>query len=72
MEPPVDSQPTTGIGMIYSGVAEYMGWGHLGCGTLMGLAPWGEEDPNIKPFVIDGEIDHDDDPVEKGYTATRL
>jgi len=57
LEPPVDSQPTTGIGMIYSGVAEYMGWGHLGCGTLMGLAPWGEEDPNIKPFVIDGEID---------------
>tara|TARA_B100001778_G_scaffold308342_1_gene289039 strand:- start:277 stop:1407 length:1131 start_codon:yes stop_codon:yes gene_type:complete len=23
----------------------------------MGLAPWGEEDPNIKPFVINGEID---------------
>ena len=57
IQPPTCPEPTTGIGMVYSGIADYFGWGHLGCGTLMGLAPWGEEDPNIKPFVIDGEID---------------
>ena len=57
IQPPTCPEPTTGIGMVYSGVAHYFGWGHLGCGTLMGFAPWGEDDPNIKPFVIDGEID---------------
>ena len=56
IKPPTCPEPTTGIGMVYAGVANYFGWGHLGCGTLMGLAPWGEEDLNIKPFVIDGEI----------------
>ena len=57
IQPPTCPEPTTGIGMVYSGVADYFYWGHLGCGTLMGLAPWGEEDPNIKPFVVDGIID---------------
>jgi len=57
IQPPTCPEPTTGIGMVYSGVAHYFGWGHLGCGTLMGFAPWGEEDPNIKPFVVDGIID---------------
>tara|TARA_E500000331_G_scaffold353102_1_gene403090 strand:- start:58 stop:1824 length:1767 start_codon:yes stop_codon:yes gene_type:complete len=57
IKPPTCSEPTTGIGMVYSGVSHYFGWGNLGCGTLMGLAPWGEEDPNIKPFVVDGIID---------------
>ena len=57
IKPPTCSEPTTGIGMVYSGVSHYFGWGNLGCGTLMGLAPWGEDDPNIKPFVVDGIID---------------
>ncbi len=57
IKPPTCPEPTTGIGMVYSGLAHYFGFGHLGCGTLMGLAPYGEDDPNIKPFVIDGKID---------------
>tara|TARA_B100000902_G_C27294861_1_gene909317 strand:+ start:732 stop:2432 length:1701 start_codon:yes stop_codon:yes gene_type:complete len=51
------TDPTIGIGFVYSGVSDYLGFGNLGCGTLMGLAPYGEDDPNIKPFVVDGKID---------------
>ena len=51
------TNPTVGIGFVYAGVADYLGFGNLGCGTLMGLAPYGNDDPNIKPFVVDGKID---------------
>jgi len=44
---------TCGIGMAYSAVASYMGFGSLGSGKLMGLAPYGKEDPNIKSFLLD-------------------
>ena len=46
-----------GIGFVYSGVSEYLGFGSLDCGKVMGLAAYGEYDPNIKPFIIDGQID---------------
>lgn len=48
---------TIGIGFVYAGISEYLGFGTLGCGKLMGLAPYGKEDPTIKPFVVDGEVD---------------
>ena len=52
--------PTIGMGMVYSGIADYMGFGHLGCGTLMGLAPFGEENEDIQSFLDDdGEIIND-------------
>lgn len=52
--------PTIGIGMVYSGIAYYMGFGHLGCGTLMGLSPFGEENEDIQSFLDDdGEIIND-------------
>lgn len=44
---------TCGIGMAYSAVSAYMGFGQLGSGKLMGLAPYGKEDPNIRPFLLD-------------------
>ena len=49
--------PTSGIGFIYAGISEYLGFGLLGSGTVMGLAPYGEEDPEVKPFIVNGEID---------------
>ena len=48
---------TIGIGFVYAGISEYLGFGTLGCGKLMGLAPYGEDDPNIKSFLVDGEVD---------------
>ena len=49
--------PAYGIGFVYSAVSAFLGFGTLECGTLMGLSTYGEEDPNIKPFVVDGKID---------------
>lgn len=46
-----------GIGMIHSALSDYFGFGQLGSGKLMGLSPYGTEDVNIKPFVINGKID---------------
>ena len=45
-----------GIGMVYSSISEYLGFGQLGSGKVMGLAPYGKEDPEIKPFVIGDKI----------------
>ena len=45
-----------GIGMVYSSISEYLGFGQLGSGKVMGLAPYGKEDPEIKPFVIEDEV----------------
>ena len=45
---------TCGIGMVYSAVSSYMGFGGLGAGTVMGLASYGKEDPNIRSFLSDG------------------
>lgn len=42
-----------GIGMAYSAIASYLGFGFLGAGKVMGLAPYGKEDENIKPFIDD-------------------
>jgi carbamoyltransferase len=53
---PLDRQPI-GIGMIYSAIADYLGFGTLGSGKLMGMSAYGEEDPNIKSFIIDGKLD---------------
>ena len=45
-----------GVGMSYASISDYLGFGQLGSGKVMGLAPYGKEDPNIKPFVIDGRV----------------
>tara|TARA_B100000287_G_C20672092_1_gene793791 strand:- start:44 stop:1027 length:984 start_codon:yes stop_codon:yes gene_type:complete len=47
---------TMGIGMAYASIASYLGFGSLGSGKVMGLAPYGEEDENIKPFIIDDRV----------------
>ena len=64
------TDPTVGIGLMYSAVADYLGFGNLGCGTLMGLAPYGHDDSNIKPFVVDGKID--EDLFERGPCGAKL
>ena len=46
-----------GIGMVYQAMSNYFGFGDFGSGKLMGLASYGEEDPNIKSFI------HDDDSL---------
>ena len=53
----VDSTKGLGIGFVYAGISEYLGFGTLDCGKLMGLSSYGKEDPNIKSFLIDGEVD---------------
>ena len=52
----LEKQVNMGIGIVYASISEYLGFGSLGSGKVMGLAPYGKEDPEIKPFVIDGEI----------------
>lgn len=46
-----------GIGMMYSSVSDYLGFGTLGAGKLMGMSSYGKEDPNIKSFIVDGKLD---------------
>lgn len=48
-----------GIGMIYSAISTYLGFGMLGSGKVMGLAPYGREDPNIKSFLRDDNFSVD-------------
>ena len=45
-----------GIGMAYAAVSAYLGFGTLGSGKTMGLAPYGKEDKNIKPFVFENDL----------------
>ena len=45
-----------GVGMAYASISDYLGFGQTESGKVMGLAPYGKEDPNIKPFVIDGRV----------------
>ena len=53
----VVDNPTTGIGMAYAAAAEYIGYDYTASGKLMGLAPYGKEDPEIKSFITeDGEV----------------
>tara|TARA_B100002019_G_scaffold65892_1_gene56582 strand:+ start:134 stop:1057 length:924 start_codon:yes stop_codon:yes gene_type:complete len=52
----LEKQVDMGIGMVYSSISEYLGFGQLGSGKVMGLAPYGKEDPEIKPFVIEDEV----------------
>jgi carbamoyltransferase len=47
-----------GIGMIYSAISEYLGFGSLEPGKVMGLSAYGKEDDNIKPFIVDNKLDH--------------
>lgn len=52
--------PTSGIGMVYSAVADYLGFSFAGSGKLMGLAPYGKEDENILSYLNeDGSINED-------------
>jgi len=51
--------PTTGIGMAYAAASEYIGFDYTASGKTMGLAPYGKDNDNIKPFVIDGEVNED-------------
>jgi len=48
-----------GIGMAYSSISTYLGFGMLGSGKVMGLAPYGREDPNIKSFLRDDNFSVD-------------
>lgn len=52
----LEKQVGIGIGMVYSSISEYLGFGSLSSGKVMGLASYGKEDPDIKPFVIDGKV----------------
>ena len=45
-----------GIGMAYSSISSYLGFGSLGSGKTMGLAPYGKEDDNIKPFILENNL----------------
>ncbi len=47
----VNKNKVIGAGMVYSAVTEWLGWGSLECGKTMGLAPYGEEDKNIRPML---------------------
>lgn len=47
----VTKNKVIGAGMVYSAVTEWLGWNSLECGKTMGLAPYGEEDDNIKPML---------------------
>lgn len=47
-----------GIGMIYSAISDYLGFGSLGSGKVMGMSAYGKEDPNIKSFITpEGKLD---------------
>jgi carbamoyltransferase len=47
----VNPKQTIGAGMIYAAATQWLGWKGLDCGKTMGLAPYGEEDKNIKPML---------------------
>ena len=47
----VNPKQTIGPGMIYAAATQWLGWKGLECGKTMGLAPYGEEDKNIKPML---------------------
>jgi len=47
----VDRNRRIGVGMVYSGVTEYLGWDGLNCGKTMGLSSYGREDKKIKPMI---------------------
>lgn len=46
-----------GIGMIYSAISDYLGFGTLESGKIMGLSAYGSGDTNIKPFLVNGKLD---------------
>ncbi len=47
-----------GIGMIYSAISDYFGFGSLGSGKVMGMSAYGKEDSNIKSFITpEGKLD---------------
>jgi len=48
-----------GIGMVYAAISTYLGFGMLGSGKVMGLAPYGREDSNIKSFLRDDNFSVD-------------
>ena len=50
----VNPKQTIGPGMIYAAATHWLGWRGLECGKTMGLAPYGEEDKNIKPMLTKG------------------
>jgi len=39
----------------YEAVSDYLGFGFIEAGKTMGLAPYGQEDPNIPEFFINGK-----------------
>jgi len=54
----INQNSEIGIGMVYSAMSVYLGFGELGSGILMGLSAYGKHDPNIKSFLINpGVID---------------
>ena len=47
----VNLKQTVGAGMLYAAASQWLGWGQLDGGKTMGLAPYGEEDKNLKPLL---------------------
>ena len=41
-----------GIGFVYSGITEYLGWDSLECGKTMGLSSYGKPNDRIKPMIL--------------------
>ena len=47
----VNPKQSIGAGMVYAAATQWLGWKGLECGKTMGLAPYGQEDKNIKPML---------------------
>ena len=58
--------------MVYSSISEYLGFGQLGSGKVMGLAPYGKEDPN-KTLCLSDKINSNlFNRVKEGLNSFRM
>ena len=51
--PFVEKLKSIGVGFVYSGITEYLGWDSLECGKTMGLSSYGEPNDRIKQMISD-------------------
>ena len=51
--PFVDDKRSIGVGFVYSGITEYLGWDSLECGKTMGISSYGEPNDKIKSMISD-------------------
>lgn len=55
--PSVQANSAYDVGVMYGTITRYLGWdGDLECGKTMGLAAYGEEDPELPPFTLDNQL----------------